>query len=71
VDGLKIYNNGYVKKLNSDGWATLAAAAYYRNIVVSDDAAAPNQLTPRLLSLMQVFMKRGYVAVQNRPVQMN
>jgi hypothetical protein len=57
--GLEVYKNGYIKKINSDGWATLAAAAYYRNIVVSDDAAAPNQLTPRLLSLMQVFMKRN------------
>ena len=37
----------------------MAASAYYRNIVISDDTAAPNQLTPRLLSLMQVFMKRN------------
>ena len=57
--GLEVYRNGYTKKLNSDGWSCLAASAYYRNIVISDDAAAPNQLTPRLLSLMQVFMKRN------------
>ena len=54
-----MYRNGYVKKLNSDGWSCLAASAHFRNIVVSDDTAAPNQLTPRLLSLMQVFMKRN------------
>ena len=57
--GLEVYRNGYVKKINSDGWSTLAATAYFRNIVVSDDAASPHQLTPRLLSLMQVFMKRN------------
>jgi len=57
--GMEVYRNGFVKKLNSDGWSTLAAAAYYRNIVVNDNTALPNQLTPRLLSLMQVFMKRN------------
>jgi len=56
---LEVYKNGYVKKINSDGWSTLAAAAYYRNLVVSDDTAAPHQITPRLLSLMQVCMKRN------------
>ena len=57
--GLEVYKNGYVKKINSDGWSTIAATAYYRNIVISDDTAAPHQITPRLMSLMQVFMKRN------------
>jgi hypothetical protein len=57
--GLEVYRNGYVKKINSDGWTTLMAGAYYRNMIMSDDTAAPQQITPRLLSLMQVAMKRN------------
>ena len=57
--GLEVYKNGYVKKINSDGWSSIAASAYNRNIVVSDDAAMPHQITPRLMSLMQVFTKRN------------
>jgi hypothetical protein len=57
--GLEVYKNGYVKKFNSDGWSTLMATAYYRNMIMSDDTAAPQQLTPRLISLMQVAMKRN------------
>jgi len=57
--GLEVYRNGFVKKVNSDGWAILMSAAFYRNIVVNDNTAMPNQITPRLLSLMQVFMKRN------------
>jgi len=57
--GLEVFRNGFVKKFNSDGWSTLMAAAFYRNIVVNDRLARPNQITPRLLSLMQVFMKRN------------
>jgi hypothetical protein len=63
--GLEVYRNGYTKKLNSDGWSLLAASAYYRNIVVADDTAAVYQLTPRLISLMQVFMKRIPKPVEN------
>ena len=37
----------------------VAASAYARNIVVSDDTAAPHQITPRLLSIMQVLTKRN------------
>ena len=57
--GLEVYKNGYVKKVNSDGWSAIAASAYARNIVVSDDTAAPHQITPRLLSIMQVLTKRN------------
>ena len=57
--GIDVYKNGFVKKVNSDGWSALMASAFYRNIVVNDNTALPNQLTPRLMSLMQVFMKRN------------
>ncbi len=56
--GMEVYRNGYVKKINSDGWNTLMAAMYYRNVIIDDEFAQPNQITPRLISLMQVFMKR-------------
>lgn len=57
--GLEVYRNGFVKKLNADGWSTILAAARFRNVVIADETAPPNTITPKLFSRMQVFMKRN------------
>lgn len=56
---LEIFEAGFVKKANDDGWHTLLAAAADRNIVVHDQNAGAGRLTLRLLSLMQQAMRRN------------
>lgn len=56
---LEVLEAGFVKKLNDDGWHTLMAAGFDRNIVVSDANAAPGQFTKRLVSLMKLVMRRN------------
>jgi hypothetical protein len=56
---MEVFQNGFVKKLNHDGWACLLGTAAYRNVLVSDASAPASTITPRLISLMQVFMKRN------------
>jgi len=51
--------DGVVKKHNDDAWHTILGAGYDRNIVVTDPDAASGQFTKRLVSLMQVVMRRG------------
>lgn len=46
------------RKLNDDGWATLLAAVFNRNILVFDNDAAQGQFTKRLISLMKSEMRR-------------
>lgn len=49
----------FLRKNNLDGWQTLIAAAVDRNIVVYDAAAAAGLFTKRLVSLMQLKMRRA------------
>lgn len=56
---MEIYEAGFVKKLNDDGWHTILSAAYDRNVVVTDSDAAAGQFTKRLVSLMKVVMRRN------------
>jgi len=56
---VQVMENGFVKKLNDDGWHTLLAAAADRNILVFDADAAAGQMTKRLLSLMKSVMRRN------------
>lgn len=56
---LEILEAGFIKKMNDDGWATLLTAAVDRNILVSDASASPGQFTPKLITLMQVVMRRN------------
>jgi hypothetical protein len=56
---LEVLEAGFVKKLNDDGWHTLLAAGYDRNIVVSDSNATAGQFTKRLVSLMKLVMRRN------------
>src|ERR1700723_652970 len=66
---MRVFEAGFVKKINDDGWHTLLAAALDRNIVVFDTDANSGQFTKRLLSLAKVVMRRnggGNSATPNR-----
>lgn len=56
---MQVYEAGFVKKLNDDGWHTLLSAAYDRNVVVTDSDASTGMFTKRLVSLMKVMMRRN------------
>ena len=56
---MEVYEAGFVKKLNDDGWHTMLSAGYDRNVVVTDSDAATGQFTKRLVSLMKVVMRRN------------
>lgn len=56
---LQVLRDGFIRKLNYDGWATLVASAADRNIVVYDADADPGQFTKRLVSLMRTVMARN------------
>jgi hypothetical protein len=49
----------FLRKMNLDGWQTILAAAVDRNIVVFDSAATAGFFTKRLISLMQLQMRRS------------
>jgi hypothetical protein len=56
---MEIFESGFVKKANDDGWHTLLAAAADRNIVVYDANAGVGRFTLRLITLMQQAMRRN------------
>lgn len=56
---LEVFEAGFVKKDNDDGWHTLLAAAADRNIVVYDSNAGVGRFTLRLISLLQQAMRRN------------
>lgn len=56
---LEIFEAGFIKKANDDGWQTLIAAAADRNILVYDANAGQGRFTLRLISLMQQAMRRN------------
>jgi hypothetical protein len=56
---LEVLEAGFTQKLNNDGWHTILAAGFDRNIVVSDANAAPGQFTKRLVSLMKLVLRRN------------
>lgn len=65
----EVLQSGFVKKMNNDGWQTLLAAAFDRNLIVVDSDAAQGQFTKRLVSLMKTVMRRnggGNSASNNR-----
>jgi hypothetical protein len=55
----EVFRDGFVKKFNDDGAHVLLAAGLDRNIIVTDSAASADQFTKRLVSLMQVVMRRN------------
>jgi len=56
---MQVMEAGFVKKKNDDGWHTLLAAGVDRNILVFDGDATAGMFTKRLVSLMQVTMRRN------------
>jgi len=56
---IEVFRDGFVKKINDDAVHTLLAAGLDRNVIVYDSAAAAGQFTKRLVSLLQVFMRRN------------
>lgn len=56
---MEVFEAGFVKKWNDDGWHTLITAAADRNIVILDSDADTGQFTKRLVSLMKVVMRRN------------
>jgi len=56
---LRVYQMGYTRKINEDGWHTLLAAADARGLVVNDSSAQAGQFTKELVSKMQTAMVRN------------
>jgi hypothetical protein len=56
---VQVYQKGFVRKINEDGWHTLLAAADSRGLVVADTVAAAGQFTKELVAKMQTAMTRN------------
>lgn len=56
---LEIFEAGFTKKMNDDGWHVILAASVDRNIMVYDGDANAGQFTKRLLSLTKTIMRRN------------
>lgn len=56
---IEIFEAGFVKKSNTDGWRTIITAGKDRNVAIYDANAGAGRLTLRLLSLMQQAMRRN------------
>lgn len=56
---MQVMEAGFTKKMNDDGWHTILAAGVDRNILVYDADATAGLFTKRLVSLMQVVMRRN------------
>ena len=56
---MQVMEAGFTKKMNDDGWHTILAAGVDRNILVYDGDATAGLFTKRLVSLMQVVMRRN------------
>lgn len=56
---MEVFEAGFVKKMNDDGFHTLLAAAVDRNIVVYDAGATAGQFTKRIISLLKTTMRRN------------
>jgi len=56
---MEIFQAGFIKKINDDGWSVLISAAADRNILVYDADANAGQFTKRAVSLAKVAMRRN------------
>jgi len=56
---MQVMEAGFTKKMNDDGWHTILAAGVDRNILVYDADALAGSFSKRLVSLMQVVMRRN------------
>lgn len=55
---LEVFTNGFVQRLNDEGWKVILAAAASHGSVVSDSAAAAGVFTKRLLTSLMTEIKR-------------
>jgi hypothetical protein len=55
---MEIFEGGFVKKMNSDGWHTILASAANRDLQIYDGNAASGRFTLRAISLGQQVMRR-------------
>jgi hypothetical protein len=58
-DAIVNMRDQFVKKMNDDGYQTIIAAGYDRNLMVYDSDASASQFTKRLVSLMKLVMRRN------------
>lgn len=56
---MEIFQAGFVKKINDDGWSVLISAAADRNVLVYDADATAGQFTKRVISLATTAMRRN------------
>jgi len=56
---VRVYQMGFTRKINEDGWHTILAACDARGLVAVDTAAAAGQFTKELISKMQTTMIRN------------
>jgi len=58
-DAMQVYEDGYIAKINADGWHVILTAGVDRNIVVFDSDAPAGTFTKRALSLTKTVMARN------------
>lgn len=58
-DVVQLYEDGFISKINADGWHVILTAAVDRNIVVFDSDAPVGTFTKRALSLSKIVMARN------------
>ena len=56
---MEIFEAGFTKKMNDDGWHVLMAAAVDRNTMVYDSDATDGLFTKRLIELLKVGVRRN------------
>jgi len=67
---MQVLEDGFVKKINDDGWHTILGAGLDRGILVFDSAGTDGVLSRKLVSLMKIAMIRnggGNMGTMNRP----
>jgi hypothetical protein len=55
---MAVLTNGFVRRMNDDGWHTLIAAALARGVTIYDSEATAGYFTKRLVSLLQTGFRR-------------
>lgn len=56
---MEVYEAGFVRKKNDDGWKVIVAAGKNRGIMVYDDVATNGFFTKRLVALAKTIMRRN------------
>ena len=56
---MEVLQGQFVKKMNDDGWHTLLSAGAERNILIYDGAASSGMFSKRVVSLLNVVMRRN------------